>query len=368
MTFSKDIKPERFSPARTITRKIALLVTSGCLAFSLAQAQSTNSEHPVIELKLKDYLHQVLQQNESIQAQMLGAEVNRRKERGELGIFEPQLEASVTREGNKRTNNVQQLVADSNQALFDERNNIYDGGVEQLIPTGGKIRLGATMSDLGNNVNPYGNVITTTNGIWTRQYQTFVGATFTQPLLKDAGFTPTFAAIRLAALDSDIAFQEYRRQLMLAIYQAEGAYWNLYFAQDQVNFFDDSVAVAQEVLGDSQEKLKAGQGAELDVMEAQSALALRNTKRNDAVQNYYDALGHLQMLTGTSPNPYRPASANPVLRAVDDPHTTNSPPSYADSFEEAFSLNPDYLIQEQKMNQERVRYGFAKINCCRNWI
>jgi outer membrane protein TolC len=106
--------------------------------------------------------------------------------------------------------------------------------------------------------------------------------------------------------------------------------------------------------------LKAGQGAELDVMEAQSALALRNTKRNDAVQNYYDALGHLQMLTGTSPDSYRPASANPVFRAVDDPHTTNSPPSYADSFEEAFSLNPDYLIQEQKMNQERVRYGFAK--------
>jgi outer membrane protein TolC len=360
MTFSKDIKPDCFCPACTITRKITLLVTSGCLAFSLVQAQPANSEHLVTELKLKDYLHQVLQQNESIQAQMLGAEVNRRKERGELGIFEPQLEASVTREGNKRTNNVQQLVADSNQALFDERNNIYDGGVEQLIPTGGKIRLGATMSDLGNNVNPYGNVITTTNGIWTRQYQTFVGATFSQPLLKDAGFTPTFAAIRLAALDSDIAFQEYRRQLMLAIYQAEGAYWNLYFAQDQVNFFDDSVAVAQEVLGDSQEKLKAGQGAELDVMEAQSALALRNTKRNDAVQNYYDALGHLQMLTGTSPDPYRPASANPVFRAVDDPHTTNSPPSYADSFEEAFSLNPDYLIQEQKMNQERVRYGFAK--------
>jgi len=362
MTCSKDIKPERFSPARTITRKIALLITSGCLTFSIVQAQPTNTEHLVTELKLKDYLHQVLQQNESIQAQMLGAEVNRRKERGELGIFEPQLEASVTREGNKRTNNLQQASANSGQALFDERNNIYDGGVEQLIPTGGKIRLGATMSDLGNNLTPAvgGFVLNSTNSYWTRQYQTFIGATFMQPLLKDAGFTPTFAAIRLAALDSDIAFQEYRRQLMLAIYQAEGAYWNLYFAQDQVNFFDDSVAVAQEVLDDSQEKLKAGQGAELDVMEAQSALALRNTKRNDAVQNYYDALGHLQMLTGTSPDSYRPASANPVFRAVDDPHTTNSPPSYADSFEEAFSLNPDYLIQEQKMNQERVRYGFAK--------
>jgi outer membrane protein TolC len=339
---------------------LLLALSACCLVVFPAHGQPVSNATDAVDLRLQDYLHQVLQHNETIQAQMLDAEVNRRKERGELGVFEPQLEASITREANRRTNNVLQAAADSEQALFDERNNIYDGGIEQLIPTGGKIRLGATMSDLGNNVNPYGNLITTTNRLWTREYQTFIGATFTQPLLKGAGFTPTFANIRLAALDSDIAFQEYRRQLMLSIYQAEGAYWNLYFAQEQVRFFDDSVSVAQKVLDDSREKLKAGQGADLDVMEAQSALALRNTKRNDAVQNYYDALGHLQALTGTSPDPNRPASGSPAFRAVDDPHTTNSPPAYADSFEEAFSLNPDYLIQQQKMNQERVRYGVAK--------
>ncbi len=109
---------------------------------------------------------------------------------------------------------------------------------------------------------------------------------------------------------------------MLTIYQAEGAYWNLYFAQEQIRFFDESVSVAQDVLGDTKEKLKAGQGAELDVMEAQSALALRNTKRNDAVQNYYDALGHLRILTGTAPSAFTPATGGTELRAVDDPHST----------------------------------------------
>jgi len=338
---------------------LALALSACCPVVFPANGQPVSNATARVDLKLADYLHQVLQHNESIQAQMLDAEVNRRKERGELGAFEPQLEASATHEANRRTNNVQQLAANSDQALFNERNNIYDGAIEQLIPTGAKIRLGATMSDLGNNVNPYGSLINQSN-IWTRQYQTFIGATLTQPLLKGLGFTPTFASIRLAALDSDIAFQQYRRQLMLTIFQAEGAYWNLYFAQEQVQFFDDSVAVAQEVLDASREKLKAGQGAELDVMEAQSALALRNTKRNDALQNYYEALGHLQILTGTAPDPDAPASGSPAFRAVDDPHTTNSPPAYADTFETAFSLNPDYLIQEKKMNQQRVRYGLAK--------
>lgn len=325
-----------------------------------ARGEPVSNATAVVDLKLADYLQQVLHHNQSIQAQMLDAEVNRSKARGEFGDFEPQLDASVTREANRRTNNVQQAAAIAGQNLFDERNNIYDGGLEQLIPTGGKIRLGATMSDLGNNVNPYGSVFTTTNGLWTQQYETFIGATFTQPLLKGAGFTATLAPLRMAALDSDIAFQQYRRQLMLTIYQAEGAYWNLFFAQEQVHFFDDSVSVAQEVLDDSQEKFKAGQGAELDVMEARSALALRNTKRNDAVQNYYDALGHLQMLTGKVPDPGRPASGSPAFRAVDDPHTTNAPPTYQDSFEQAFLLNPDYLIQSEKMNQERLKYGVAK--------
>ncbi|HXE41744.1 MAG TPA: TolC family protein, partial [Candidatus Baltobacteraceae bacterium] len=246
------------------------------LSLSARAELSTNA----VDLTLNDYLKEVLEHNNSIQAQMLDAESNRRKERGERGIFEPQLEASVMREINERTNNVQQAAANSGQSFFREQNNVYDGGIEELIPIGGKVRLGATMSDLANNVNPnpLAGLFGQTNSVWTREYQTFIGVTVTQPLLKNGGTTPTLANIRLAALDSDVAFQEYRRQLMLTIYRAEGTYWNLYFAQEQIRFYDQSVSVAQEVLNDSKEKVKAGQGAELNVMEAQSALALRNTK------------------------------------------------------------------------------------------
>ncbi|MDE3068727.1 MAG: TolC family protein [Verrucomicrobiota bacterium] len=327
-------------------------------ALPSAQAESVSNAPAVAAFTLKDYLRQVLRHNESIQAQRLEAEVNRRKARGELGAFEPQLEASIAREVNKRTNNVEQQAALAGQGFFSERNTLYDGGLETLIPTGGKIRLGYTLDDFVNNVNPY-PFLGTTNNPFIQQYQTFVGATFTQPLLKNAGFAPTLASYRLAALDSDIAFEQYRRQLMLTVYQAESAYWNLDFAQEQVRFFDESVAVAREVLNDTRQKLKAGQGAELDVLEAQSALALRNTKRNEAVQGYYDALGRLQMLTGAWPDPHRPVSSSPEFRVLDDARTTNAPPDYESCFQQAFSLNPDYLIQEKKIRQDRVRYRVA---------
>ncbi len=107
-----------------------------------------------LNLKLDDYLQQVLQHNESVQAQMLEAEATRHKEKGEYGIFEPSLAGSVTREANRRLNNAEQAASSSGLILFDEQNNIYDSAIEQLVPTGGKVRLGYTLSDLANNY-PY---------------------------------------------------------------------------------------------------------------------------------------------------------------------------------------------------------------------
>ncbi len=326
----------------------------------LAMAQTVSNANDVVELKLNDYIQQVIAQNELVQAQMLEAEASHHKARGEMGVFEPVLQASVTREANARTNNTEQQAAQGGASFFSEQNTIYDGGVQELIPLGGTVRLGANLSDLDNNINPYGSILTETNTVFTRQYQAFVGATITQPLLKDFGLGPTLAAIRLAAIDSDIAFQQYRKQLMLVISRAESAYWNVYFAQEQLRFFDDSVKVAQNVLDDSRQKLNAGQGSELDVMDAQSGLALRQTKRNEAFQSYLEALGMMRSLSGVSPMPYEVGPGGPNIRVVDLPPKTNAPISYADSYWRAYASNPDFLIQKEKMRQEEVRLGVAK--------
>ena len=239
----------RSMPAVYLHNQLKLLsllacLAGGCLCFFPAQGETVLDGTNAVGLKLGDYVHEVFAHNESVQAQMLETEVNRHKERAEKGVFSPQFETSVTWVDNQRTNNTEQQAAQGGQAFFSEYNKLYDGGIEQLIPIGGTIRLGASMSSLYNNVNPNPPIFgASSNNVFFQQYQTFVGATYTQPLLKDFGFTPTLAAIRLAALDSDIAFQQYRRQLMLTLSRAESAYWNLYFAQEQLRFFDDSVAV-----------------------------------------------------------------------------------------------------------------------------
>jgi outer membrane protein TolC len=174
-------------------------------------------------------------------------------------------------------------------------------------------------------------------------------------LLKNGGTGIALANLRLAALDSDIAFQEYRRQLMLTLSQAESAYWNLYYAQEQLTFFKESISVAESILNDGQEKLKAGQASELEVLEAQSGLALRTTKQNEALQSFFDAMSQVREFSGASPtDPGR------AIRALDAPAATNTVATYAGRFQQAFQLNPDYLAQEAKVAEEKLRLDVAR--------
>ncbi len=339
-----------------VATSAVVLFAAGCLGFYSLRAEPGNaSAGGTLELRLADYLRLVLERNEAIQAQMLEAEASRHKARAETGIFEPDLVLSARRESNERINNSMQQSEEGGLLLFSEHNNIYDSGLEALVPTGAKIRLGYTLSDLSNNLTNSISIFNVANTQLRREYQTFVGATFSQPLLKNAGVNVTLANIRVAALDSDIAFQQYRRQLMLSVSQAEAAYWNLYFAQEQLHFFEESLAVAESILADTQERLKAGQASELDVLEAQSGLALRKTKQNDARQSFYDALGRVQTLYGASP-----VEDGPTIRAVDSPPAAKAGFTYAESCQRAFRLNPEYLIQLKKVDQEQLKLGVAR--------
>ena len=142
---------------------------------------------------------------------------------GEKGVFEPELTGSAQHVANHRPNTVEQQRTLSGVPILDERNNIFDTGVESLAVTGAKVRLGYTLSNLNNNLPPFG--ILAQNSPRTDQWQSFTGITITQPLLKNAGATTAMAGIRLAALNSETAFQEYRRELMLTLQKPSGMKW-----------------------------------------------------------------------------------------------------------------------------------------------
>lgn len=293
----------------------------------------------------------MVERNESVQAKFLEVEANRRKAQGEYGVFEPEFVTSATRESNKRQNTALQQSSSAGIKQFDEHNNVYETGLEALLPSGAKARIGYSLRDLRNSLQP----IYLSRGVADGEYQTFMGITLSQPLLKNGWFKANFASIRLAALASDIAFQDYRRQLMLVLSTAQASYWNLYLSQQQVEFFGDSVATAEKILKDNQERLRAGIGSELDVLEAQAGIALRKSKLSDAEQKLLEAANRV-----TSYYAETAFGEEGLVRAVDRPQVAETNYSFYEAWRTAYTLNPDYLMQRKKALQESVRVSFAR--------
>jgi outer membrane protein TolC len=319
-------------------------------AKAASQAGATNSLH------LNQLLQMVLARNESVQLRMIEVEIAKRRWEGEKGAFEPDLVIGGAREENNRENTAEQkrsLRVD----VFEEQNNIYRTGLEGLVPSGAKVRLGYTMRDLNNNLQdprlPGGTI--STNGTPVDEYQTFAGVNITQPLLKGFGTVNTMANIRLAALASDIAFQEYRRQLMETIATAEAAYWNLFMMQEQVKFFRESVSVARSIMQDNRVRAEAGRGSELEILEAEAGLAVRQSKLAEAEQKRKEA--EIQVMTLYADVVSAP---HPVIEAADHPAVGSAMPEFIPSAATAFDLNPDYQAQLYKMKQEDIRVAYAR--------
>ena len=303
-----------------------------------------------VELTLSNYVTRVLERNETTHAKLLEMEIGRRKARAEYGVFEPELYGSAERAANDRQNTVEQYASTFDD-VFWEKNNVYQGGIESLVPSGARIRLGYSLRDLENSLQEKYLYRGATNG----EYQSFVGLSLAQPLLKGAGPSATMAGIRIAAMESDIAFQEYRRQLMLTVATAEASYWNLYLAQEQIRFFNESLQTAEKILHDNRERLAAGKGSQLDVLEAEAGVALRKSKLSDAEQKLYEASARALSLCSESV-----LTSNRLLRAVGQPQLRDAKPVFFEAWRAAYDLNPEYQVQRLKVMQEAGRLGYAR--------
>jgi outer membrane protein TolC len=288
----------------------------------------------------------VITHNESVQVRILEAEIGRRTLASERGIFEPQVTGSVEHIDSVRPNNSQQIASlgFSAQPFLSEKNTLYNGGIEFLTPLGTRLRTGLTFRELNNNIQQRG-----------MELETFVGATLTQPLLKNAGPNATMARIRLAAVASDIAFQEYRKQLMLVISQAESAYWDLYLMQELQDIAAQSIDVAERIYKDAEARRDVGRGAQVDVLQASASVSQRRAKYAESRHRVMESVSRL---TSYYLDPV--VVTNPIIRAVDTPTIPVVPVDQYSGAQEAFESNPDYLIRQKRLKQDEVRLKYAR--------
>lgn len=297
-------------------------------------------------LTLAEYLGKVLQNNESIQIRIIETEVARKQHLAAKGIFEPALVSSFTREDRHRALTEEQKLSILGQNVFNERNELYDTGIEMVTPTGSKLRVGYSHKHLVNNLNRG----TFPNG----EYLSRVEVGITQPLLKD-GFAAVMANIRAAAISSDIAFQDYRKALMDAVTKAETAYWDVFLAQQQRLFANESVRVAEELLKDNRSKLEVGKASDLEVLQAEAGLAERRALAMEAEQKWKEAVNRAMSFCSAS------VVQNPEpMKALDTPTTNAVTATLLDYRFKATECNPDWLALCRQTSLDEVKIQYAR--------
>ncbi len=300
-----------------------------------------------IGLTLEEFRQRILDYNEAIQMQLLGVLITERNYKAAKGVFEPQYVGSLEYVDNLRPNTAEERRNQGGVDIFDEENILSTNGLEFLLPSNAQFRLGMNIFELQNNLQ----------GREPRELSTFLGASVTQPLLRNAGKTASLANIRLAAMESELAFQEYRRQIMVTVAAAEAAYWNVFYAYQEMIFSEESLEMARAIYEDVKTALDAGKATQAEVMEARVNVLSREALLSGTQQQLYESINLL--ITYYSGEPLRSDENVLITQAPPPP-----PPSPRDDREEvytiAFQSNPDYLRRLKQVEMENLRIAYAK--------
>ena len=306
----------------------------------------------IIKLGLEDFIKLVKEKNAGIIVQELEWEISGDEIKNARSIFEPEFVGSYEHERSKgkytRKESVELFGTQYNYNVIDdsgEQNNNYNTAIEGLLPTGGRISLGYTLQELSNNHNKDTGA----------EFQTFIGATLTQPLLKNGGLKTTMANIHIAEADYDIALHTYRQQMMQVVSNAVAAYWNLYLAQEKYRMRQDSVKIAEQILRDNRERVKTGKMAKTEVMEAEAGLLLRKSLENEAKQDIVAAMNDLCLYISFSVE-----NKEMEIELTDRIEINTVERDLTKSFSKAFELRPEYIATRKKIERENIRVAFAK--------
>ncbi|MGK0239405.1 MAG: outer membrane protein TolC [Candidatus Pelagisphaera sp.] len=310
-------------------------------------------------LSMLDFMQLVVEYNDSVQGRMLGFKAARHQRDAEKGTFEPSFVNSTEFVDRDQPNNFQAerslgLLQGGEEggypSIFLERNWTYSSAIEVATPIGTRFRLGMTGREIRNNVPRPAEFLDI-----DEEFETSVGFSVEQPLLKGLGFAANLASLRLAARQSEIAFQDYRRELMTVVAEAELAYWNMYYAQAEYELSTESVDVAETLLDDSKASLDAGRGSRLDVLEAEAGLAIRESREREAYLKRIEASNILASFFGKVP---RDSDVSYV--ATNAPVSQEVEMLYEAGVEAALVMNPELLRVRLQKQQELIRMGFAR--------
>ena len=246
----------------TLRRLIALSLLSLVALTGFTQtAPAANAGAESITLN--DAIQRALAKNFAIKVEGFDAAIAAARVTEALGKFDPLVTGNY-----KYSESYDPALVSSTTGLRGPTNyaktDNYDIGLGGVLPWGMTYRLGTSTTNTRGTFNAYAD-----------NFSTFAGISGTQPLLKNFGFGPTLASIRIAQVNRGISQWAFRQTVMDTITSVIFAYHDLNFAHANYLSAIRSKELAAGLLAENEKRFKVGAMSEYDVTSARSRVASR---------------------------------------------------------------------------------------------
>ena len=215
------------------------------------------------KITLNEAVQRALAKNFSIKVQGYDAAIASARVTEALGRFDPVLNGTYTYAESNNPALIDATTGLRPPASFTKTDD-YDLNVGGVLPWGMTYRLGATSTNARGTFNAYAD-----------NFSTFAGVSGSQPLLRNFGFGPTLATIRIAQVNHGISEWQFRQAVIDTVTRVIFAYNDLNFSYANYRSAVRSRDLASGLLAENEKRFKVGAMSEYDVTSARSRVASR---------------------------------------------------------------------------------------------
>jgi len=213
-----------------------------------------------------------------------------------------------------------------------------------VLPTGLNYTIGGSAE---NERGPYNQ--------FRADYLTFGGVSLAQPLLRGFGFAANLVNVRVARANRSISEWQYRQTVIDTVTNVILTYNELVLAHDDLRIARRYRELGATLLTESLQRLKAGSGAQGDVITARAQVASREEGILEAENAVRSTDNQLRELLGEKSFP--PDQALLTVEAPPVPAVTVDP---AGDYQEALNRRPDYQAARLGISINRATTAAAR--------
>jgi outer membrane protein len=226
-----------------------------------------------LRIGLQEAVFMGLQNNPTVTIQRLDPKIMKTHVKEAGADFEPELSATGEKSESKSQRRLGALPTPLD--LQDDRFDM-SAQITEFLPFGTTISASVSMSGSVSN-------------LYTDQYIGSADLTVTQSLLKGFGFCANLASLRQARLDMEISKSELKGVAESVTADIEKGYWDLFLTRQEMDIQQKSLALAEQQLAESLERVAVGKLPELELAAVHAEVAARRSLLIDAQSRYEQA-------------------------------------------------------------------------------